>query len=168
MNANSGTQYGGQMGKTFYFEDFGLGDRFTSPGITVTESAIIDFAMRFDPQPFHMDRESAKETIYGGLIASGLHTMAIAFRLLLMTGVLTENLGSPGMDELRWLRPVYPGDTLRTSVEVIDIHPSSSRPDRGTIRFQCTTLNQRNETVHTVICNQLLKRRPPDVLRKDR
>ena len=146
--------------KTFYFEDFLPGDRFESPGITMTEGAIIDFAMSFDPQPFHMNLEAAKDSIYGGLIASGIHTIAVTFRSLLMTGVLTNNLGSPGFDELRWLRPVHPGDTLRAMAEVMEVRPSASRPDRGMVRFRCTTLNQHNEAVQTVLCNQLLRRKP--------
>jgi acyl dehydratase len=148
--------------KTFYLEDFSPGDRFESPGITMTEGAIIDFALHFDSQPIHMDSEAAKESIYGGLIASGIHTVAVTFRSLLMTGLLANNLGSPGFDELRWLRPVRPGDTLRAVAEVMEVRPSSSRTDRGTVRFKCTTLNQRGEPVQTVICNQLLKRRPAD------
>lgn len=147
------------MIKSFFFDDFHPGDRFESPGLTMTESAIIDFAMHFDPQSFHMDQEAAKKSLYGGLIASGIHTVAVTFRLLLMTGVLTNNLGSPGFDELRWLRPVRPGDTLRAVAEVIDVRPSASRPDRGTVRLRCATLNQRDETVQTVLCTQLLKRR---------
>jgi len=148
--------------KSFYFGDFQRGDRFQSPGVTMTESAIIDFAMHFDPQSFHMDQEAAKKSIYGGLIASGIHTVAVTFRLLLMTGILTNNIGSPGFDELRWLLPVRPGDTLRVVADVIDIHPSSSRPDRGTVRFHCATLNQKNETVQTILCNQLLRRHMSD------
>lgn len=147
------------MIETWYFEDFKPGDRFTSPGITVTEAAVIDFAMRYDPQPFHMDKEAAEASIYGGFIASGIHTTALTFRLLLLTGVLAQNLGSPGFDDLRWLRPVHPGDTLQVVAEVVELRPSSSRPDRGTVRFRCTTVNQRNELVQTVLCNQLLKRR---------
>jgi acyl dehydratase len=146
--------------KTCYFEDFKPGDRFESPGITMTESAIIDFAARFDPQPFHTDRVAAEKSIYGGLIASGIHTVAVTFRLLLQTGALANNLGSPGFDELRWLRPVRPGDTLRAVGEVVEVRPSASRPDRGTVRFRCTTLNQNDEPVQTVYCNQLLQRRP--------
>ncbi len=76
-----------------------------------------------------------------------------------MTGVLTNNLGSPGFDELRWLHPVRPGDTLRAVAEVIEVRPSSSWPDRGTVRLRCATLNQREETVQTVLCTQLVKRR---------
>lgn len=145
---------------TYYFEDFRPGDCFESPGMTVSEDAIIDFASRFDPQPFHTDRDAAAASIYGGLIASGIHTIAVTFRLLLKTGVLSNNLGSPGFDELRWLRPVRPGDTLRALGEVVEVRPSVSRPDRGTVRFRCTTLNQKNEPVQTVYCNQLLRRRP--------
>ncbi len=147
------------MPKIFYWEDFRPGDRIESPGITVTEGAIIDFAQRFDSQPFHMDREAAKESLYGGIIASGIHTVALTWRLLLSTGVLTANLGSPGFDELRWLRPVRPGDTLRAVAEVIDVRPSTHRPDRGTVRLRLATMNQHGETVQTVLCNQLIARR---------
>lgn len=146
--------------QTYYFEDFKPGDRFESPGLTLADSAIIDFAARFDPQPFHTDRVAAEKSIYGGLIASGIHTVAVTFRLLLQTGALANNLGSPGFDELRWLRPVRPGDTLRAVGEVVEVRPSASRPDRGTVRFRCTTLNQNDEPVQTVYCNQLLPRRP--------
>lgn len=146
---------------TLYFEDFKVGDRFESPGATVTESQIIEFAMRYDSQPFHMNVEAAKSSIYGGLIASGIHTIAVTFRLFLMTGVIADsNLGSPGFDELRWLRPVRPGDTLRAVGEVLEIIPSSSKPDRGIIRFRYSALNQRNEEVLTVIGNQIIRRRP--------
>jgi len=109
----------------------------------MTESAIIDFAQRFDSQSFHMDREAAKDSLYGGLIASGIHTVAVTWRLLLMTGALAENLGSPGFDELRWLLPVHPGDTLRVAAEVLEVRPSAAKVDRGTVRLRCATLNQR-------------------------
>jgi acyl dehydratase len=146
--------------KPCYFEDFAVGDRIESKGLTATESAIIDFAMHFDPQPFHMDIEEAKSSLYGGLIASGIYTVAVTFRLFLATGVLAANMGSPGFDELRWLMPVRPGDTLHVVADVIEIRPSSSKPDRGVVRFKVSTLNQHNKTVQTVICSQLLKRRP--------
>jgi len=148
--------------KTCYFEDFKPGDRIESPGMTMTEDAIIEFAARFDPRPFHTDRVAAEKSIYGGLIASGIHTIAVSFSLLLQTGALANNLGSPGFDELRWLRPVRPGDALRAVGEVVEVRPSTSRPDRGTVRFRCTTLNQKDEPVQTVFCNQLLKRRPAE------
>jgi acyl dehydratase len=148
--------------KSYYFEDFKPGDRFESPGVTMTQDAMIDFAKRFDPQPFHTDPVAAETSIYGGLIASGIHTIAVSFHLLLQTGALANNLGSPGFDELRWLRPVRPGDTLRAVGEVLEVRPSATRTDRGKVRFRCTTLNQKNEPVQTVYCNQLLKRRPAD------
>lgn len=143
----------------YYLEDFTMGDRFESGGVTVTEGAIIDFALRFDPQPFHTDVEAAKSSLYGGLIASGMLTVALTFRLFLSTGVLKANMGSPGFDELRWHKPVRPGDTLHIAAEVIEIRPSSSKPDRGLVRFMVSTLNQHMQTVQTVICSQLLKRK---------
>jgi acyl dehydratase len=144
-----------------YFEDFKVGDRFKSPGITVTEGQIIDFAMHYDPQVFHVDAEAARATPYGGLIASGIHTIALTFRLFLMTGALEgSSLGSPGFDELRWLRPVRPGDTLHVVGEVLEIKPSRSQRDRGIVRIRYTSYNQRDEQVLTVIGNQILRRRP--------
>jgi acyl dehydratase len=107
-----------------------------------------------------MNVEAAKKSIFSGLIASGIHTFAVAFKLILMTGVITDsNLGSPGLDELRWLRPVRPGDTLRAVGEVLEIIPSTSKPDRGIVRFRYSTLNQRNEEVMTMIGNQIIARR---------
>ncbi|MFB3926588.1 MAG: MaoC family dehydratase [Syntrophales bacterium] len=144
-----------------YFEDFKVGSCFESPGITITESEIIDFALRYDPQPFHLNVEAAKSSPYGGLIASGIHTIALTFRMFLMTGTLADcSLGSPGFDELRWLLPVRPGDTLHMTAEVIEVRLSSSQADRGIVRFRYTALNQRNEKVMTVIGNQIVKRRP--------
>ena len=140
------------------FEDFRIGDRFESPGLTMTEGAIIDFALQFDPQAFHLDAEAAKDSIYGGLIASGIHTIAATFRLCLMTGVLTNNLGSPGFDELRWLLPVRPGDTIRAVAEVLETRPHRSRADRGMVRMKIATLNQRNEIVQTIVCNLMIKK----------
>ncbi|HOI75911.1 MAG TPA: MaoC family dehydratase [Syntrophales bacterium] len=142
------------------FDDFHVGDRFESPGLTMTESSIIDFALQFDSQAFHLDTEAAKESIYGGLIASGIHTIAVTFRLFLMTGVLKNNLGSPGFDELRWLLPVRPGDTLRAMAEVLETKPHRSHQDRGIVRMRIATLNQRSETVQTIVCNLMIRRQP--------
>ena len=144
-----------------YFEDFTPGREFRTEGITVTEGQIIDFAMAFDPQPFHLNVEAAKATIYEGLIASGFHTMALTFRLFLQTRALAAcSLGSPGVDEVRWLRPVRPGDTLRATVQVLEQRPSSSKPDRGIVRLHWTTTNQRSEPVLTLTSLQLVRRRP--------
>jgi len=144
-----------------YFEDFTPGQQFHTPGVTLTEGEIIDFALRFDPQPFHLDVEAAKQTIFGGLIASGFHTMALTFRLYAQTNALAAgSLGSPGLDEVRWLRPVRPGDTLRAVVEVVETRGSTSKPDRGIVAVKYTTRNQRGEPVLTMRANQLIRRRP--------
>jgi len=143
-----------------YFDDFEVGDRVVTPGITLTESLIIDFAMRYDPQPFHIDAEAAKASNYGGLIASGFQTFALSFRMVLETGVLRAcGMGSPGTDELRWLKPVRPGDTLHTEFEVLEKIPSRSKPDRGVLRIKYWVKNQRGEDVMTFLSLQLARRR---------
>ncbi|HEX5530607.1 MAG TPA: MaoC family dehydratase [Methylomirabilota bacterium] len=150
------------MDGDLYFEDFRPGREFRTDGATITEGQILDFALAFDPQPFHLDAEAAKETIFGGLIASGFHTMALTFRLFAQTRALAAcSLGSPGVDELRWLRPVRPGDTLRATVTVQEQRLSTSKPDRGIVRLHWTALNQRGEPVLTMTSLQLVKRRPP-------
>ncbi|HUP34094.1 MAG TPA: MaoC family dehydratase [Candidatus Limnocylindria bacterium] len=144
-----------------YFEDFTPGREFRTEGITVTEGQIIDFAMTFDPQPFHLNVEAAKATIYEGLIASGFQTMALTFRLFVQTRALAAcSLGSPGVDEVRWLRPVRPGDTLKATVQVLEQRPSTSKPDRGIVRLHWTTVNHRGEPVLTMTSLQLVRRRP--------
>lgn len=143
-----------------YFDDFKVGERFTTPGVTLTESLIIDFAMRYDPQPFHIDIEAAKESNYGGLIASGFQSLALGFRMVLETGLFRVcGMGSPGFDELRWLKPVRPGDTLHTEIEVVEKTPSRSKPDRGMLRVKYRIKNQRGEDVTTFISMHLTKRR---------
>ena len=149
------------MSDALYFEDFTPGREFRTDGATITEAQILDFALAFDPQPFHLDVEAAKQSIFGGLIASGFHTMALTFRLFAQTRALAAcSLGSPGVDELRWLRPVRPGDTLRVVVRVAEQRPSTSKPDRGIVRLQWTTLNQAGEPVLTMTSMQLVRRRP--------
>ena len=142
-----------------YFEDFHVGDVIETEGATVTDSQIMDFAQRFDPQPFHMDAVAAAEGPFGGLIASGFHTLSLTFRLFRDTGAITgTSLGGSGGDELRWLRPVRPGDTLRVRVEVKEAIPSRCG-DRGTVRLAYTTLNQRGEEVMTITLNHLVAAR---------
>ena len=144
-----------------YLEDFKPGVRFESPGITLTEGEIIHFGLRYDPQPFHLDAEAAKESPYGGLIASGFHTLGLSFRLFLQTGAFQAcSLGAFGIDEVRWLLPVRPGDTLRVVSEVLEARASSSKPDRGIVRLKHSTLNQRGETVQTMVGIHILRRRP--------
>ena len=133
---------------TRYLDDLIPGQRFTSPGLTLTEAEIIDFAWRYDPQRFHLDVNAAADSPYGGLIASGFQSMVLCFRLFIQSGVLAaSSLGSPGIDELRWLAPVRPGDTLHTVVEVLEVRPSSSKPDRGIARMKYQGVNQRDEAV---------------------
>lgn len=128
---------------TRYLDDLTPGQRFTSPGLTLSEAEIIDFAWRYDPQPFHLDATAALGSPYGGLIASGFQSLAICFRLFIQSGVLAESsMGSPGIDELRWLAPVRPGDTLHSEIEVLEVRPSSSRPDRGIARLKYQAVNQ--------------------------
>ena len=133
---------------TRYLDDLKPGDRFVSGGLTLTEAEIIDFAFRYDPQPFHLD-------------ASGFQSIAVCFRLFIQSGIFAESsIGSPGLDELRWLAPVRPGDTLKSVVEVLDVRPSQSKPDRGIARLLYKAENQRGETVLSFIGNNMLKRRP--------
>lgn len=148
------------MSEQRYFDDFTVGQKFESPGLTITESAIIDFALQWDPQPFHMDAELANTWNYGGLIASGLHTMCASLRLWLSQQIFAHcNLGSPGFDNTRFLRPVRPGDTIRVVSEILDLKPSASKPDRGACRIRQTTFNQKGEEVLVMETVVLLKRR---------
>ncbi len=144
-----------------YLDDFSVGERFVTPGITVTESEIIDFAMKYDPQSFHLDVNAAANSLYGGLIASGFQTLSLCFRLFIQSGILAAcSMGSPGIDELRWLAPVRPGDTLHTEVEVLEVKPSTSKPDRGILRMKYVAINQHGDQVLTYIINHFVKRRP--------
>jgi acyl dehydratase len=145
-----------------YLEDFEPGDTFELPGThTVTRDEIVAFARQYDPQPFHLDEEAAKHSIYGGLIASGWQTVGVTFRLA-VEGIIgrTASMGSPGVDEVRWLEPVRPGDTLRVRGEVLEVRPSRSKPDRGLVRVRYETINQRGTTVLTMVGMGLFARRP--------
>ena len=142
-----------------YLDDFEVGETFVSPGITVTESQIIEFALKYDPQPFHVDVNAASESLYGGLIASGFQTAALCFRLFIQSGILSESsMGSPGIDDLVFLAPVRPGDTLHTENEVIEVKPSRSKQDRGILRLKYVAINQHGDAVLSLIINHLLKR----------
>jgi acyl dehydratase len=144
-----------------YLEDFKPGDRFVSAGITVTESMIIDFALAYDPQPFHLDREAAQASHFGGLISSGIQTLALGFRTFMQSGLFgASGMGSPGLDELRWLRPVRPGDTIHSDVEILEINPSRSKPDRGMLVMAFKVCNQRGEEVLTMKAMLLTQRKP--------
>ena len=144
-----------------YFEDFAVGWQTASEPALLTEGMVLEFARTYDPQPFHVDAEAARQTIYGGLIASGFQTLAFGFRLVLDTGVFDGvSMGSPGFDTLRWLRPVRPGDRLRVAFEVVEARPSASKSDRGMVRIAYRYLNQNDEEVLTFVGMHLIRRRP--------
>jgi acyl dehydratase len=131
-----------------YWEDFRPGDTWQFGTHTFTREEIIAFARQFDPQLFHVDEDGARASIFGGLIASGWHTVSVCFRLA-VDGLIgeTASMGSPGLDELRWLQPVRPGDTIGARAEVVDSRPSQSKPDRGSVRMRYEATNQRGDVV---------------------
>ena len=134
-----------------YFEDYVDGAVHDFGSIAVKESEVVDFAKRFDPQPFHMNPELAKHSIYGGLIASGWHSASLMMRLFVEHYLShVASLGSPGVDELRWLKPVRPGDVLSLRVTVSETSRSRSKPDRGIVHSYVETLNQNGEVVMTM------------------
>jgi acyl dehydratase len=146
-----------------YFDEFKVGDVFRSPGMTVSESEILDFAMRYDPRPYHIDVVAAEATEFGGLIASGFHTLALSFSLLVRSGFLeAANLGSPGLDEVRWIKPLRPGMTIHLASEVTRLQPSRSKPDRGIVFIRHTTIDQNDEVLMTADCIHRVGRRPEE------
>jgi acyl dehydratase len=123
-----------------YFEDLTVGDEYDTGEYTITRDEIVTFAEQFDPQPFHTDETAAEESIFGGLVASGLHTLCLSVRLFVLDFVTPEdgleNMGGLGMDDLQWHEPVRPGDTLSVEIEVIEKTPSESRTDRGYVELE--------------------------------
>jgi acyl dehydratase len=143
-----------------YFEDFRPGQVVELGSRTVTEDEIVGFARQFDPQPFHLDPEAAKDSVFGGLIASGWHTGAMWMRLYvdsLLGGASGQ--GSSGIEELRWLAPVRPGDTLSGRLIVLEVTSSESHPDRGTIRIRGEMVNQDGVPVMTMVSRGRFARR---------
>lgn len=145
--------------KNRYFEDYVEGDVHRFGSIVVEVEEVIAFAQRFDPQKFHVDPDAAKLTQFGGLIASGWHTAALTMRLF-VEHYLTHvaSLASPGLDELRWLKPVRPGDTLSVRVTVLKSTPSKSKPDRGAVTSLVEVFNQLDDLVMTFKCNIIGRR----------
>lgn len=143
-----------------YFDDLPVGFTHETGSQSLSEEEIIAFARQYDPQPFHIDREAAAESIYGGIIASGFQTLIVAFDLVLNSGVWRDaSMGSSGLDELRWHLPVRPGDSLRVKMTVMKSEASKSRPDRGRTTFFYEILNQKDEVVSSYYAVQLLKRK---------
>src|SRR3569833_1724740 len=145
----------------WYFEDFAVGATIEVGSRQVSEQEIIDFAKQFDPQPFHIDRQAAAESIYGGIIASGWHTCSMMMKLM-VDNLLHDaaSLGSPGLDEIRWSKPVRGGDTLSVSCTVLGSQPSISKPDRGVVRTQWHTNKQQSKQDATVTGMALFLKRP--------
>lgn len=143
-----------------YFEDFAAGQEYDLGSRTLDSAAIIEFATEFDPQPFHVDEAAAAQSIYGGLIASGWQTGSIYMRLL-FDGVLhrVAGMGSPGIDELRWLGPVRPGDTLSALMRIDEVRASKSKPDRGIVMTAGEVRNQDGELVLTLKSPLMVRRR---------
>jgi len=144
-----------------YFDDFQIGQSFASGTLRVDKEQIKRFASEFDPQPFHVDEVAARSTVFGGLAASGWHTTALTMRLLVSSELkIAGGLVGAGLDELRWPRPVRPGDELHLESEVIAVRPSSSRPGQGIIKMRTTTFNQKDEPVQIMIANLVVPARP--------
>jgi acyl dehydratase len=144
-----------------YFEDFQPGQEFPLPPHTVSRAEIVAFAAEFDPQPFHLDETAAAGSLLGGLAASGWHTCALFMRML-CEGWLngSASMGSPGIDTLKWLRPVRPGDVLSGRSTVLEVRASASRPDRGFVRFRHEIANARGEPVMVLENPIMFTRRP--------
>ena len=143
-----------------HFEDFEPGQVYELGSRLVTESDIVAFAREWDPQPFHIDPEAAKGSVFGGLIASGWQTGAMWMRMYVDTMLGTAARGSPGIEELRWLAPVRPDDTLSGRLEVLEATPSATRPDRGTIRIRGEMVNQDGVVVMSMTSRGHFGRRP--------
>jgi acyl dehydratase len=143
-----------------YFEDFAVGQTFGSGRLVLDEERIKSFAAEFDPQPFHLDDDAAKRTIFRGLAASGWHTAAATMRLL-VEGEMKPAGGvvGAGFEEFRWPRPVRPGDELTVKSEVLEVRPSKSRPEQGVIKTRTTTLNQNGEAVQILVATLIVLRR---------
>lgn len=146
-----------------YFDDFFVGERLEGGSATLSEAQIIDFAMMYDPQSFHVDSQAAAESHFGGLIASGFQTIALCFRLFIQRDHFRAcSMGGPAIDELRFIIPVRPGDTLRSEAEIVELTPSRSKPDVGIVRYRIVGTNQHKEKVVSYLVTNMLKRRPTD------
>lgn len=143
-----------------YLEDFAVGQTFGSGRVRVEAERIKSFASEFDPQPFHLDEQAARDTVFAGLAASGWHTAALTMRLLVESELKPAGgIVGAGSDELRWPRPVRPGDELHLESEVLEVRPSKSRPEQGVVKVRTTTLNQAGEPVQVLVANLVVPRR---------
>ena len=144
-----------------YLEDFAAGQVYRSSRLPVDKGQILAFASQFDPQPYHIDEQAARNSVFKGLAASGWHTAAITMRLLVESEFQpADGILGVGLEELSWPRPVRPGDELRVESEVLEVRPSKLRTDRGVIRLRTTTFNQNDQPVQVFTGNLLVPRRP--------
>jgi acyl dehydratase len=145
-----------------YFEDIAIGAKASFGNYEVTREEVMEFASRYDPQPFHLSDDAAARTHFGRLSASGWHTCAMVMSMIVENGKKNPSagLGSPGIDELRWIKPVYPGDTLRCETEVIEKRQSQSRPEMGIFKSRMTVFNQDDVAVMSMVSNGLIATRP--------
>lgn len=145
-----------------WFEDIAVGERHSFGRYEVTLDEVTDFARKYDPQPFHLSEEAAAKTHFGRLSASGWHTCAMTMAMVVqgLKERQEAGLGSPGIDELRWVKPVYPGDTLRCETEILDKRVSASRPEMGIYRSRMTVFNQHDVPVMTFVSTGLIRTRP--------
>lgn len=143
-----------------FLEDFAAGQKFRSGRLRVDAERLKRFAAEFDPQPFHMDEEAARRSLFGGLAASGWHTAALTMRLLVESELRPAGgIIGAGFDEFRWPRPVRPGDELHLEIEVLEVRPSKSRPEQGLVKIRTTTLNQEDQPVQVSVGNLVVPRR---------
>ncbi len=149
--------------RVLYLEDHVPGTVYSFGSIKAVEEDIIDFGTRYDPQVFHTDPEEARRTSFGGIVASGWHTIALAMRLLVDHRLSrVASMGSPGVDEVRWLKPVRPGDELSARITILEVRPSESKPDRGSVKVFVEVLNQAGEVVTSWKGINIIRRRNAD------
>ena len=159
MENGPGPQADAEQRPLLYLDDLKVGQRFTTASQTMDTAEIKAFAAQFDPQPFHLSEEAAKDSLFGALAASGWHTAAVTMRLLVETGPRLAGgvIGASG--EVKWPQPTRPGDTLHVESEVLAVTPSRSRPERGIVAMRSTTFNQRDEVVQLMTANLVVARR---------
>jgi len=145
-----------------YFEDYAVGQKFGSGTVTVTADRIKSFAREFDPQPFHTDEELARSTFFQGLVASGWHTASLTMSLVVQAFPIAGGVIGGGVDELRWPKPLRPGDELRLEGGIVEVRPSRSKPGQGLVRVRTTTLNRAGKAVQIMIANLVVPRRPAE------
>jgi acyl dehydratase len=149
--------------RDLFFEDFAVGQRYETEGVIVTEAEILAFARQFDPQYFHLDAAAAAKSAFGGLVASGLHTLSLTMRLFFELNLWERAIiASPGLEHVRWLVPLRPGDTIRTTVEISAVKRSRSKSDRGIVSTAHRAFNQHDQVIFTMTCLHMVLARGAD------